>query len=119
MTGIVERLIKFIRTAFAETLTSATQLGVFEEFAPPHTVAPRLTVVEAAIASLAALVRIFTGSLLFAFWGVAMWLTWAKTGNALLRILAVLPEAALFLFTLVLSQAVISMLVKSRWPGVR
>jgi len=64
-------LVQFARR-LPKQLTSATQFGVFEEFAPPHTFAPRLTVVEAAIASLAALVRISTGSALLAFWGIAM-----------------------------------------------
>ena len=117
--GYIRRLRDFVHEAFSHTLTSAAQLGVFEEYSAPHTFQPRLTVREAFIASIAALVRIVLGSMTFAVWGVAMWLTWANAPNLALRILFVLPEAFLFFCTMVLLQAGISAAVKHHWPQIR
>jgi ABC-type dipeptide/oligopeptide/nickel transport system permease subunit len=45
-----------------------------EQFAPPYTFAPRMTLYGAFVAVSAALIQIFLGSLIGALWGVRIWL---------------------------------------------
>ena len=68
-----------------------------ERFAIPYKFTPRLSVSEAAIFALRALVRIFLGSILFGTWGAYSLLVWTSIPNAYVRGAAMIPMFALFL----------------------
>jgi hypothetical protein len=71
-----------------------------DAFAVPHTFKPRLGFLDALVATLASLCRIFLGSLLFAAWGVFTLRVWNAIPNRALGALAVLLPALLFVGSL-------------------
>jgi hypothetical protein len=71
-----------------------------DTFAIPHTFKPRLGFLDALVATLASLCRIFLGSLLFAAWGVFTLRVWNAIPSPALGTLAVLPPVLLFLVSL-------------------
>jgi hypothetical protein len=76
----------------------------YERFAIPHSFKPALSVGEAALAAFAAFLRIFLGSLLFAFCGAYTLSVWSAPHSLFQRVAVALGMGALFLgaFALVL-----------------
>lgn len=70
---------------------------MYERFAIPYSFKPRLSLGEAIVAAGAAFLRIFLGSLLFAFWGAYSFATVLKIQNLFLRVAAGTVLAVLFL----------------------
>lgn len=60
----------------SDTAGAADSRSALEHFAVPHMFQPKLSVAGAAAAVLAALARMFLGSLLFAVWGTYTYLAW-------------------------------------------
>jgi ABC-type uncharacterized transport system permease subunit len=73
---------------------------VQDTFAIPHTFKPRLGFLDALVATLASLCRIFLGSLLFALVGVLAMRTASAMPNAVLGILVVIPFLVVFVVLL-------------------
>jgi hypothetical protein len=69
----------------------------YERLAVPFTFPPQLSVVEALCATAGAFVRIVLGSMLFAAWGAASFLAWAKPWHLFWRLLALVLLLCLFL----------------------
>jgi hypothetical protein len=76
----------------------------YERFAIPHSFKPTLSVGEAALAAFAAFLRIFLGSLLFAFCGAYTLSVWSAPYSLFWRVAVAVGMAALFLgsFALIL-----------------
>jgi ABC-type glycerol-3-phosphate transport system permease component len=68
----------------------------YERFAIPFSFKPRLSFGEALIASAVAFVRIFVGSILFAFWGAYTLVAWSHIGNIFLRVATLCALLLLF-----------------------
>jgi hypothetical protein len=85
--------------------------NVGEAFGVPHTFNPNLSLIEAVFAVAIAFTRIFLGSMLFALWGVAAWMTYAAIPNPVLRTLAVAPIVALFVLSMFLLMLAITSVV--------
>jgi hypothetical protein len=100
-----------MKTALTERLTHISKWNIGENFGVPHTFNPNLSVGEALFAVLVALGRIFAGCFNFALWGVAAWITYEAIGNPILRVLALLPIALLFLASTAALMFGISLLV--------
>jgi hypothetical protein len=100
-----------MKTALTERLTHISKWNVGENFGVPHTFNPNLSIGEALLAVLIALGRIFVGCLDFALWGVAAWVTYDAIGNPVLRVVALVPIALLFLASLAALMYGISLLV--------
>jgi hypothetical protein len=101
-----------MKNALAHRIGHISKWNVGETFGVPHTFAPNLSIAEAFVAVGIALTRIFIGSLTFALWGVAAWITYSAIGNhPILRIVAMLPIAVLFLASLAALMLAISSLV--------
>ena len=79
-----------------------------DAFAIPHTFKPKMGFLDALIATLASLCRIFLGSTLFAVWGVLAMRAWSATSNPVLGALVVIPPAVLFLASLAAALRAIS-----------
>jgi len=89
----------------------------YERFALPYSFKPRLSVVDAFAAALAAFLRIFFGSLLFAVWGTYTLVCWSTIPSVFWRLSAML---SLFLLFLVLFAALmISIGVLARFVARR
>jgi hypothetical protein len=69
----------------------------YERFAIPYSFKPALSVGEAALAAFAAFLRIFLGSLLFAFCGAYTLSVWSAPYSLFQRVAVALGMAALFL----------------------
>ena len=82
----------------------------YERLAIPHSFKPRLSLGEAVVATLAALLRIFFGSLLFAVWGTYTLLAWSRIPNYLWRAVVLFPLFLLFLLSMVLLMSAIAAL---------
>ena len=74
--------------------------SIADRFAIPHDFPPDLTLKEALVRVVGALVRICLGSLLFALWGVGSALAWGAILNPFLRVAALVPLLLLFLLAL-------------------
>ena len=84
----------------------------YERLALPHSFKPRLSVWEACLAMFVAVVRIITGSLLFAFWGTYSLLAWSSIQNSALRVIVLLPLFLLFLLLFAFLMIAISAAVR-------
>ena len=95
----------------------AAKRSSYERFAIPYSFKPRLSVVEALIASTIAFLRIFLGSSLFAVWGTFTWTWLAHIHNVILRGILFVPLLALFLVTFAGLMLAISAAVRAvtRW----
>ena len=91
----------------------------YERLAVPFTFKPRLSVVEALIATVAAVVRIFVGSLLFAVWGTSSAVAWTTVRSPLGRIGALAALFVLFLLSCALLMFVVSIWVRAFAPRTR
>jgi hypothetical protein len=90
--------------------------SAYERLAIPHTFKPQLSLWEALIAATGALLRIFLGSLLFAFWGGYTLLGWSTIRNPFLRVAVLVPFFLLFLAVFALLMLAISALVRAISP---
>lgn len=86
--------------------------SVSERFAVPYVFRPRLTLIEAMVAAGFAFLRIVLGSLLFAFCGTGIWMTWNAIHNVFWRLAAVLPQIFVFFLLLALLMIAISALAR-------
>jgi hypothetical protein len=85
-----------MKNALTQRLGHLSKWNAGQTFGVPYTFAPNLTIAEALVAVVVAVGRIFVGSINFAAWGVTAWITYGAIHNPILRILAVLPIAILF-----------------------
>jgi hypothetical protein len=86
--------------------------SAYERFAIPYSFKPRLSVWEAFLAAVIAFVRIFSGSILFAFWGTYSLLALSKIHNSFWRFAAAPPLLLLFPLALGLLMFAISAFVR-------
>jgi hypothetical protein len=86
--------------AGASAVAKAGDRSPFERFAVPFMFQPVLSPSQAAVAALRTFLRIFLGSLLFGVWGAYALLLWTSILNPYLRVAAMIPMVALFLFLL-------------------
>jgi len=97
----------FRRLAFSAFIgeVAPADASRLERFALPYVFKPRLSLGDAFAAAIFMLLRIFMGSLLFAFWGTGTLLAWSAIGNRFWRVAALLPLLLLFpiLFGLLMS----------------
>jgi|SRR5215469_4490542 len=68
----------------------------YKRMAVPHSFKPSLSVMEAFLAATVAFLRIFLGSLLFAFWGTYSLFTVASIHSTFWRVVAVPPLVCVF-----------------------
>jgi len=80
----------------AELNDHAVDRSKYSRLAIPHSFKPQLSVVEAFVAAVAAFLRIFLGSLLFAVWGTYTLAAWSRIQNLFLRLGAIIALFALF-----------------------
>jgi len=97
----------------------AEHRSLAEQFAIPHVYRPDLSVRQALLFSVAAVTRIFLGSLLFALWGTGAALAWGALPNLFLRILVLVLMVALFLVALAALMLGISAAIQKMSPGPR
>ena len=90
-----------------------------DRFAIPFTFKPRLSLAEALIATVAAVARIFLGSLVFAVWGAYSLVAWMTIRNLLWRVGAVSSLFLAFLVSCALLMAGISAFVRAISPRTR
>jgi len=90
----------------------AVDRSAYERFAIPYSFKPRLSVWEAFLAAVIAFVRIFSGSLLFAFWGTYSLLALSKIRSSFWRFAAAPPLLILFPLLLALLMFAISAFVR-------
>ena len=83
-----------------------------ERLAIPFTFKPKLSFLEAVIATAGAFSRVFLGSLLFAVWGTYGLVAWSRIHNPFLRVGVQLPLFVLFLLSFFLLMFVIAALVR-------
>jgi len=88
----------------------------YERFALPYVFKPRLSLGEAAVATLGALLRIFLGSCLFALWGTSTIFVWQTIPNYALRAAVLLPLFVVFLLALALLMSAIASLLRMISP---
>lgn len=69
----------------------------YERFALPHTFKPQLSFYQACVSVVAALSKIFLGSLLFAVWGAYSFKVWTVIANIFLRLVVLQGMLLLFL----------------------
>ena len=74
----------------------ASNRGKYERFAIPYTFKPSLSVTQAFLAATIAFLRIFLGSLLFAFWGTYALFTVVRLHSTFWRVVAVPPLVCVF-----------------------
>lgn len=86
--------------------------SVFERFAIPYTFKPNLSFLEAVIATAAAFLRVFLGSLLFAVWGTYSLVAWTSIRNPFWRVGALLPLLLLFFISFASLMFAIAALVR-------
>lgn len=84
----------------------------FEKFAVPYMFQPELGLRDAAFAVLAALVRIFSGSLLFGVWGTCTLLLWERYRSPLARLAIGAASLAGFLAAFAALMISINLLLK-------
>lgn len=89
---------------------------MYRRFYLPYMFKPELSLAEAAIAAFAAFVRIFFGSLLFAFYGWYSMVAWSAIRSPWLRAAALPPIVAVFLLLFALLMAAISAVVRRALP---
>ena len=87
--------------------------SAYERFALPFTFKPRLSLPEAVVAVLGALLRIILGCLLFAVWGSYTYFFWSTIHNSFWRLAVVLPLFAAFLLSLTILLVAISAAVRA------
>jgi hypothetical protein len=68
----------------------------YKRMAVPHSFKPSLSVTEACLAATVAFLRIFLGSLLFAFWGTYSLFTVVRIHSTFWRVVAVPPLVCIF-----------------------
>jgi hypothetical protein len=100
-----------MKNALTQRLGNISKWNVGEAFGVPHTFTPSLSIAEALFAVVIALGRIFVGSLNFALWGVAAWIIFDSIHNPILRVVALLPIALLFVGSMAALMIGISSLV--------
>jgi hypothetical protein len=100
----------------AELGSGGRDRSVNERFAIPFTFKPRLSFMEALIATAGAFLRVFLGSLLFAVWGAYSLVLWTAARSLVWRIGVLAPLFLLFLLSFALLMLVISALVRMIWP---
>lgn len=86
--------------------------SIYERFAIPYSFKPQLSLSEAVIAALAASLRIFLGSLLFAFWGAYSLAAVLRIRNWFWRVVVAALLIVLFLALLTLLLLAISSLAR-------
>ncbi len=90
------------------------QMGrtMYQRMAIPHTFKPELSFGEAMVASFAAFLRIFLGSILFGVygWNVLVW--WTSIHSTFWKVVAAPPAVVGFLVLLMLLMAGISAIVR-------
>ena len=84
----------------------------YERFAIPYTFKPLLSFGEAVFATVAAVLRVLLGSLLFALWGAWALSVWSSIHSAVWRPVVLLPLVLLFLGVLLLLMIAISAVVR-------
>ena len=87
--------------------------AVYERFELPHSFKPRLNFTEAVIGTLSGLLRVFLGSLLFAFWGAYSLLAWFAIHSPWRRVLAAFSLIAVFLLAFALLMMAITALART------
>lgn len=90
--------------------------SIYERFAIPHTFKPQLSFAEALVAAAGAFLRIFLGSLVFAFWGAYSLAAWTAIRSSFWRVAAVLLLFLLFLLSFASLMIAIAVLVRMFWP---
>ena len=95
----------------------AAERSIYERFAIPYSFKPRLSVGEAVIAALAAFLRIFLGSLLFAFWGAYSLAAVLSIRNWFWRVIVAAVLITVFLVLLVLLLLAISAVARRLRSG--
>lgn len=88
---------------------------VYERFAIPYSFKPNLSVAEAVIATIATFLRIFLGSLLFAFWGAYSLAALNRIRTFSWRVAVAPVLIVLFLALLALLMLAISALERKLW----
>jgi len=88
---------------------------IHERFAIPYSFKPRLSVTEAVIATAAAFLRIFLGSLLFAFWGAYSLAALNRIRSWFWRVAVAPILIVLFLVLLALLMLAVSALARKLW----
>ena len=91
----------------------------YERFAIPYSFKPRLSFAEAVVAAGGAFLRIFLGSILFAFWGAYTYLTCSAVKNVYVRSILIVALVVLFVVLLTLLMMAITALVRMVWPRRR
>jgi hypothetical protein len=90
--------------------------SLYERFAIPHSFKPRLSFTEAVVSAGGAILRILSGSLLFAVWGTYALLAWNAIPNVFLRGVVLLALISSFAVALGFLMLAISALVRMVWP---
>jgi hypothetical protein len=88
----------------------------YERFAIPFQFHPQLSVSDAVVLALRALLRIFLGSILFGVWGAYALMAWTSIHNRYLLTAAMVPMFALFLTLLAGMMIATSRLSPRRLP---
>jgi hypothetical protein len=91
--------------------------STYERFAIPYSFKPRLSLAEATLAAGGSFLRIFLGSILFAFWGAYTYLACQSVTNLFLRGVVLLVLIALFVVLLGLLMLAITAAIRMLWPG--
>ena len=89
---------------------------IYRRFSLPYMFKPQLSLAEAAIAALAAFLRIFSGSLLFALYGWYAMVAWRQIRSPWWRAAALPPIVAVFLLLFALLMAAISAMLRRVLP---
>ena|SRR5579862_3212962 len=90
--------------------------SVYERLPLPHVFKPRLSLSQAAVATLGALLRIFLGSCLFALWGTSTIFIWQNIPNFLLRAGVLVPLFVVFLLSMALLMSALGSLFRAISP---
>jgi hypothetical protein len=102
LNNVRNRILKIGHLLFPaeEPSRAAGPVSPFEQFAVPYQFQPKLTLGEAVVSVFLALLRIFTGSILFALWGAYSFMTWNAFQNSLGRAIVLAVLLAAFLVAL-------------------
>jgi hypothetical protein len=110
--------IKNVHAAIAAPVERPQQGGrsAYQRLAVPFTFKPELSVGEAIVASMAAFLRIFLGSILFGVYGWNALVTWNSIHSPFWRVAVVPPMILVFLLLFALLMAAISAAVRKVLP---
>ena len=87
--------------------------SAYERFALPYVFKPRLSLLQALVATFGALLQILLGSLLFALWGTSCLLVWSALRTHVWRVVVLLPMLVVFLLLLAVLVSAIASLART------